>query len=223
MIVSRDFQEVSVFECILGGLHIEVEVEPEPQRAWIRLAKSKIDALIVDYDMSGIEIFLRKLEQNVNTDSAPVLIASGSDARYDHETSNAAFVVRKPVSVEKAVHTLSAARNLILKGRLRYHRHALETPVSLICSAQQRLKGNILNLSQGGLRVRLRHRLTVGRKLGVKFCLPGTKALLEADGEVAWADPQGGAGIRFVELTARSKRDLRLWLERQYFEPVSAV
>src|SRR5258707_13489474 len=33
MVVSRDWQEVSVLECILGGLHIDVSVECEPQRA----------------------------------------------------------------------------------------------------------------------------------------------------------------------------------------------
>ena len=32
MVVSRDWQEVSVLECILGGLHMDVAVENEPQR-----------------------------------------------------------------------------------------------------------------------------------------------------------------------------------------------
>ncbi len=41
MVVSRDLQEVSVLECILGGLHIGVDVESEPERARVKLAKSK--------------------------------------------------------------------------------------------------------------------------------------------------------------------------------------
>ena len=36
-------------------------------------------------------------------------------------------------------------------------------------------------------------------------------------GEVAWTDKRGNAGIRFLETTPRTKRELRLWLERQYF------
>ena len=55
MVVSRDWQEVSVLECILGGLQMDVEVENEPQRALSRLAKSKIDALIVDCDLNGTD------------------------------------------------------------------------------------------------------------------------------------------------------------------------
>lgn len=221
MIVSSDFQEVSVFECILGGLHIDVEVEPEPQRAWIRLAKSKVDALIVDCDLHGIEGFLRKLRVNVSQEGSPVVIVSGSEARSDHEPPNANFIMRKPVSVEQAVHTLSAARNLILKGRLRYHRHALDVPVSVICAAKRQVKGNLLNLSQGGLRVHLPQALPVNGTVGINFLLPGTKVPLEAGGEIAWTDGHGNAGIRFVDISAAMKRNLQLWLERQYFEAPS--
>ena len=62
MVVSRDWQEVSVLECILGGLQMDVAVENEPQRALARLAKSKIDALIVDCDLNGSSQFLRELQ-----------------------------------------------------------------------------------------------------------------------------------------------------------------
>ena len=53
LVVSRDFQEISVLECILGGLHIGVDVESEPERARTKLTKSKIDALIIDCDLCG--------------------------------------------------------------------------------------------------------------------------------------------------------------------------
>ena len=57
--------------------------------------------------------------------SAPVVIVSGSTADYGIDATQVNFVMKKPTSVEQAVHTLSAARNLILKGRLRYHRQVL--------------------------------------------------------------------------------------------------
>ena len=62
MVVSRDWQEVSVLECILGGLQIDVDVESKPERAQAKLAKTKVDALIVDCDLSGTDRFLRNLE-----------------------------------------------------------------------------------------------------------------------------------------------------------------
>jgi hypothetical protein len=55
------------------------------------------------------------------------------------------------------------------------------------------------------------------RKVSVNFTLPGTKLAMKFQGEVAWKDKQGNAGIRFVEADPRMKRELQLWLERQYF------
>src|SRR5437763_12794220 len=120
MLVSRDWQEVSVLECILGGLHIGVDVESEPERARVKLAKTKIDALIVDCDLSGTASFLRNLQSH-QPDSVPLVIVSGSSGRKRLSTTGAEFVFEKPISVEQAVHTLSAARNRIMHGRLRYH------------------------------------------------------------------------------------------------------
>ena len=77
MVVSRDWAEVSVLECILGGLHIGVDVEPEPNRARAKLAKSKIDALIVDCDLDGTSKFLSTLGTGFN--AVPLVIVSGSN------------------------------------------------------------------------------------------------------------------------------------------------
>jgi hypothetical protein len=51
----------------------------------------------------------------------------------------------------------------------------------------------------------------------VNFTLPGTRLAMKFQGEVAWKDKQGNAGIRFVEAAPAIRRELQLWLERQYF------
>ena len=51
----------------------------------------------------------------------------------------------------------------------------------------------------------------------VNFTLPGTRQAMKFQGEVAWKDRQGNAGIRFVDAAPRMRRELQLWLERQYF------
>jgi len=215
MIISHDWQEVSVLECVLGGLHIEVEVESEPERAWNKLAKSKIDALIVDCDADGTQRFLLRLQTNL-PNSAPVVIASGSRSREKLEATGATFVVRKPISVEQAVHTLSAARNMILNGRLRYHRQALNLPVSIALESGKRLRGRIINLSQGGTRIRLRQPLPLAEPVTLKFALPGRKTAIQIAGQAAWLERQD-MGIHFLSAQDRVKRELQLWLERQYF------
>src|SRR5712691_7793093 len=218
MVVSRDWQEVSVLECVLGGLHIDVDVESEPERAFAKLAKSKVDALIVDCDLKGAENFLRHLQdERHHPSSVPLVIVSGSRGQHGLVGKGAIFTFEKPISVEQAVRTLSAARNLILDGRLRYHRQAIEVPVSLLCSPQKKLQAELLNLSQGGIGVRLDRDLDVRQPIQLSFKLPGTRYTVKARGEIAWTDQQGNAGIRFLDLPDRLQRSLQLWLAHQYF------
>jgi hypothetical protein len=217
MVVSRDLQEVSVLECILAGLHIGVQVETEPERARARLAKSKIDALIIDFDLAGANTFLNGLQDGTIGNAVPLIIVSGSSGRKDLESKGASFVFEKPISVEQAVHTLSAARNMILDERLRYHRASLDVPVSLNCANHRRQRAHLVNLSQGGIGVRLQRPHETNNPVKVNFTLPGTKISMKLDGEVAWKDKEGNLGIRFLKSEPKAVRELRLWLERQYF------
>jgi PilZ domain len=216
MVVSRDWQEVGVLECILGGLHIGVDIESEPERARAKLAKRKIDALIVDCDLSGASNFLRNLRHEPIQNAVPLVIVSGSGGRNALESTGATFVFEKPISVEQAVHTLSAARNMILDGRLRYHRQSLNIPISLSSGSKSKVEAHVTNLSQGGLGIQTTSAVPAG-PFRVNFALPGTDLSVKALGKVAWTDKQGNVGIRFVQISRRTKRDLQLWLEREYF------
>jgi hypothetical protein len=71
MVLSRDWQEVSVLECILGGLHMDVSVESEPRAGSGPPGKSKIDALIVDCDLNGSSQFLNELQSLENPRKRP--------------------------------------------------------------------------------------------------------------------------------------------------------
>jgi Tfp pilus assembly protein PilZ len=74
-----------------------------------------------------------------------------------------------------------------------------------------------MNLSQGGVGIRVRQPLPTGGPVRVSFALPESKRSLRVEGEVAWMDQQGNVGIRFIDSDQRTKRDLQLWLEREYF------
>jgi hypothetical protein len=50
----------------------------------------------------------------------------------------------------------------------------------------------------------------------VSFQLPESEIQLKVQGEVAWIDKMGNAGIRFLEMSPSVKRDLHLWLAQQY-------
>jgi PilZ domain len=218
MVVSRDWQEVSVLECILGGLHMDVAVESEPQRALSRLTNSKVDALIVDCDLNGTGQFFRELQrESPRASTVPLVIMGSAHGKQDMAASGAMFAFDKPISVEQAVRTLSAARNMILDGRLRYHRAGLEVPVTLSGRRRKRGGAQLINLSQGGLQVRVEEGFDASEASRIAFALPGTNCGMKAEVEVAWSDDRGNVGIRFVKMASEMKHTLRLWLAQQYF------
>jgi hypothetical protein len=217
MVVSRDWQEVSVLECILGGLHMDVSVENEPQRAMARLNKSKIDALIVDCDLNGSLQFLRELQSAGSPRTVPLVIMGAPRCSQNLEDSGALFAFEKPISVEQAVRTLSAARSMILDGRLRYHRAGLEVPVSLSSRGQKPVDAFLINVSQGGMQIHTKDPVEPVKSLQVSFDLPGARSCLKAKAEIAWQDKRGNTGIRFVKLARQQQRTLQLWLAQQYF------
>ncbi len=217
MIISRDWQEVSVLECILSGLHIDVDVESELERAWVRLKKSKVDAVIVDCDSEGTRNFMRKLRTSL-PGSAPVLIASGSPRKSGLIGTGATFVVEKPVSVERAVHTLSAARNLIMNERLRYYRESLSLSAFVTRDTGKRMKARVVNISKGGIKIVSSKPLSFAEDIRVNFSLPAMRSAIHAEGKVAWADSQGNAGVRFMRMESRLVKKLDLWVEQRYFQ-----
>jgi DNA-binding NarL/FixJ family response regulator len=218
LVVSRDWQEVSVLECILGGLHMDVAVESEPQRALSRISKSKIDALIVDCDLNGSGQFFRELRRDVpRANCVPLVIMGAPQAKSAIESTGAMFAFDKPISVEQAVRTLSAARNMILDGRLRYHRAGLDVPVTISCRNQKRTAGQLINLSQGGLQVRVDEEFDASVASAVSFELPGTHTEIKAQVEKAWSDDRGNLGVRFMKIPTQTQDTLRLWLAQQYF------
>ena len=217
MVVSRDWQEVSVLECILGSLQIDVTIEREPQQALTRLSKSKVDTLIVDCDLNGSAQFLRELPALEKAAKPVPLVLMGASRHVPSlDKTGALFAFEKPISVEQAVRTLSAARNLIVDGRLRYHRAGVEVPVSLKSKGKKTSSAHLVNLSQGGMQVHANGSIAASEALQVSFALPGSKGEVKAHAEVVWKDQSGNVGIRFMKLGRDQHRILQLWLAQQF-------
>jgi hypothetical protein len=215
-VVSRDWQEVSVLECILGGLQIGVFVENEPQRALERLGKSKVDAVIVDCDLNGSSQLLRELHSEKNPSKIPLVIMGGANRTPSLDATGALFAFEKPISVEQAVRTLTAARSIILDGRLRYHRAGLEVPVAMRSKGRRPIIGHLVNVSQGGMLIHSEHSIEMAAPLQVSFALPGAGAPMKAQARVAWQDKTGNLGVQFVKIAPKQQRTLELWLAQQF-------
>jgi hypothetical protein len=51
----------------------------------------------------------------------------------------------------------------------------------------------------------------------VRFRVPGLRRVIAAEGELAWADSRGHAGIRFLQVPDELQQTVQHWLDRRYF------
>jgi hypothetical protein len=223
IVVSSDWQTIGVLGSVLGNLRIGIHVEPEPEGARHRLTRSKFDAVIVDCEIGGAADLLSGVRNNPSCrTSVPLAIASGPLGLPQLSELGARFVFEKPISIEQAVRTLSAARNLMLRGRLRYFRQEVEIPVKLSSPDKRLTDAVITNLSQGGIAVHVPEAVDPTEPVRLRFDLPDTDNFVEARGEITWTDERGNAGIRFVEISDRLQQNLEQWLASRYFAEVNA-
>jgi hypothetical protein len=89
--------------------------------------------------------------------------------------------------------------------------------VTLSGARQKRVSAQLINLSQGGLQVRIGNKCDPSDLVHASFGLPGLGSGVKADVEVAWSDDRGNVGIRFVKIAPEAKYNLRVWLAQQYF------
>ena len=88
----------------------------------------------------------------------------------------------------------------MVREKRRYFRCPVEMPVTLQFHHGDEVKAIATNLSEGGMAIHFEGTIAKNAVAKVKFTLPGTKAIMDPKGEVAWADGIGRAGIRFQDV-----------------------
>jgi len=217
LLVCRDAEVVRVLRPTLEKLSIEVEVSAAARSGAEILSSSKFDAVIVDCDdlQGGVDV-LRSLRKNTsNKTSVSFAILNGKTTTQQAFEMGANFVLQKPITTAGTLRCFNTAMSFMVREKRRYFRCPLEMPVSLVFNQGEALKATATNLSEGGMAIHFDGTLAKNAVAKVQFTLPGTKALMEPKGEVAWADGLGRAGIRFQEVPESSREQLERWIMKR--------
>jgi DNA-binding NtrC family response regulator len=100
-----------------------------------------------------------------------------------------------------------------------YFRAAIDLPVVIKTNRGLEVNVRTINLSSGGMCVTgIDNPLQCSGTLTMRFPLPESDIIVEAKGQVAWADVQKKAGLRFLEFPAEHKPALERWLKAQQHE-----
>jgi|SRR5208282_1689548 len=223
LLLSRDAEVFRVLRPTLEKLSIEVEICQEAKKASEILISEKFDAVIVDCDdlPGGVEVLegLRTTPSNKN--SVTFAIVNGKKTTTQEAFGMGVnFVLHKPLSVLNTSRCLNAALNFMLRERRRYFRHPVKMAVRLVIGERE-MRATSTNISEGGIALLLQRALPKNATPRLQFTLPGTRAPLEVDTQVAWADLKGSVGLRFLNAPATFQELMERWIGAEMEQHVS--
>ena len=217
LLVCRDAEVVRVLRPTLEKLSIDVEVSAAAKSGAEILSSAKFDAVIVDCDdlPDGLEVLRNLRNQTSNRTSVSFAILNGKTTTHQAFEMGANFVLQKPITTASTLRCFHTALGFMVREKRRYFRCRVEMPVALQFGQGDEMKCVATNLSEGGMALHFDGTLPKGSINRVSFALPGTRITMEPQGEIAWADGLGRAGLRFVDVPEVSRDQLEKWILRR--------
>ncbi|HKH97573.1 MAG TPA: PilZ domain-containing protein [Candidatus Sulfotelmatobacter sp.] len=216
LVLCSDEKIVRVLRRTLGDLDIGIEVCADSDTALRKLTRRRFEAIIVDCAGEGSSDVLRSARiAPCNKQAVAVAIVDSTISLKAMFDIGAHFVLYKPVSSERAKSSFRAARALMKSERRRNARVPVQIPVVMRSpGAGGNMKVTTVDLSEGGMAVRIGQRPRSNGRWQIAFTLPGTETSLELCAEFAWEGTTPQVGLRFVAVSPEATLQLRDWLKK---------
>jgi CheY-like chemotaxis protein len=213
LLVSKDEEAAAVLTPLLARCGVAVACCGYPE-ALCRLTEEKFDSVIVDFDdPHSASLVLQNASQVTSGVKAVTVALLGDKTKVRNVFgAGANFILYKPISVEQAEASLRAATALIKRERRRSFRVPVQVPIQLQVENGTPLEGILLDLSEDGMDVLAAQPLCPGARISAQFNLPDGNTEIQGSGEIAWASPNGQAGVRFIDLPDNLRATLKTWV-----------
>lgn len=213
LLVSKDDSATELLSRVLASFGVAVERFSEPEIAVHRLGEQRFDSLIVDFDEpeTARRLLQAVLEPKAATKITIALLSDESGVR-EVLKAGAKFILPKPLKADDVSASLRAATALLRRERRRSLRVPVQAPVQISLSGGDQIEGIMLDLSQTGMDVLAAQPLHPAGLIGVRFTLPDGSLEVDAHAEVAWSNPNGQSGVRFLDLSPAQGENLKAWV-----------
>jgi len=215
LLLSHDLETVAAFRSSSGEMGIHLYLCDEAREARSALREHRYDAVVIDCDdtHAGRSVLKSVRQARANRTAVVLAILNGDTQGADAVDMGANLVLNKPISYDLARQELRRLRTLVSVEERRFQRYATQGTAYISFGRTIDRRAEIINLAMGGMGLRLGDRIVDDEIVRVRFQLPGTATVVQGQGEIVWADPQGGVGIRFVSLSGQARAALGKWIQ----------
>jgi CheY-like chemotaxis protein len=215
LVVSKDN---GFFQSVAAGIHqVRGRLNCTPSIATARdyVAWRKVDGIVVDMSLPGaLELIRRVRAASPNRFSAVFACIGASPETQVAIDAGANFVLHRPLLPDKIARVLNAATDLMVAEKRRYLRHPLMVPVE-VRMKEREVESTMSNLSEGGMAIWSLYYYAPGSSVHFAFEIP-FGGLVRGEGEVAWTNADGLAGVRFRTLYDQAPAHLSAWIARRH-------
>jgi len=217
LVVSNDAVTIAQLNESMGKLAMSAEICPEVPTALGLLNSQKFEAVMVDFKLGQAQAIIEKIRLSPSNRTAVIFAICDSDA----ETATAYktgsnFVLRRPLSPSSIDRNMRVAYGLIVRERRRYFRCPVEIP-AVISKPDAEIRGQTVNISEGGIAITTSVPLGPGIKVQVEFTLPGNKSRFVVGAAVCWCKDTY-LGLQFTSLSPEVSTELQEWLAHRLEE-----
>ncbi len=219
LLVTQEHELLEMVRPALESSCLEVEVRADAASAREICERRHLDGFLIDCDdvPGGGDLLATIRGSGSNRMSTIFAVVNGKTSITQAMEEGANFVLGKPLAPERFQAYLQVARVSMEREHRRYFRFAVNLPLRVYAGDETWAEGRIVNISEGGLALRLALGSAMQGTVRLEFALPSLEPFtVRAKGEVVWGDTGGLLGIRFLYMGEDSQQQLQNWLNQLY-------
>src|SRR5882724_3594641 len=213
LVVTKDDASIAPLKQVLTGFGLSVQLCSHSS-ALGRLKGQKFDAVVVDFDDPASAALILQQAYRASSGSSAITAALLNDKTKVRIAfrAGANFVLYKLISVEQAEVSLRAAVAIMKRERRRSLRVPVQAPVWLRTDIGQEIEGIMLMLSENGMELMASQPQIASSQFDFHFSLPEGGSEIKGRCEIAWANPNGQSGVRFLDLAEEFREGVKKWI-----------
>lgn len=216
LVVCTDSALFTILAAAIRELGGRLNCAPSCATAADYVARRKVDGIILDAAIPAAMEFLQHVRSG-SSNKFSVVFACVDPAQKAalvlHAGANIAL--QKPLDLTQVKQAITAALPLMAAEKRRFFRYPLSVPVALTVEGKPK-QVTMSNLSEGGMAVWSVREHAPGAAVEFSFKLP-FGGVIRGQGEIAWTNHEGVAGIRFHILPDTAYTHLFGWLSQRDF------